>query len=153
MDALGARSKKLPDTKMTLEGICTQLPEVTTSGFPTAARTSVTPSLPKFLAARGTPADLQEPQEMMSMFAKITEKLTLCPKLSVPKKRITRWVRISALVEHLYSVKYEDFSNLPFHTRGFVRMVPLVYWAQMFIVAAIMEPDLQMACDGEGLFG
>ena len=28
-----------------------------------------------------------------------------------------RWVRLSALVEHLYSVKYGGFNNLPFHTR------------------------------------
>ena len=31
-----------------------------------------------------------------------------------------RWVHISALVEHLYSVKHEDLNHLPFHTRGFV---------------------------------
>ena len=30
-----------------------------------------------------------------------------------------RWVHLSALVEHLYSVKREGFNNLPFHTRGF----------------------------------
>ena len=40
-----------------------------------------------------------------------------------------RWVHISALVEHLYSVKYKDLNNLPFHRRGgFVRMVPLHHW-------------------------
>ena len=31
-----------------------------------------------------------------------------------------RWVHLSALVEHLYSVKYGGFNTLPFHTRGFV---------------------------------
>ena len=35
-----------------------------------------------------------------------------------------RWVHLSALVEHLYSVRQEEFNSLPFHTRGFVRMVP-----------------------------
>ena len=35
-----------------------------------------------------------------------------------------RWVHISALVEHLYSVKQQEFDYLPFHTKGFVRMVP-----------------------------
>ena len=35
-----------------------------------------------------------------------------------------RWVHLSALVEHLCSVKHEGFNNLPFHTRGFVRNGP-----------------------------
>ena len=56
-----------------------------------------------------------------------------------------RWVHISALVEHLYSVRHEDFDHLPFHTRGFVRMVPKTHWAAMFILASIMDTDLQVA--------
>ena len=58
-----------------------------------------------------------------------------------------RWVHISALVEHLYSVKHEGFNHLPLHTRGFVRMVPKTHWAAMFILASIMDSDLQVACD------
>ena len=58
-----------------------------------------------------------------------------------------RWVHLSALVERLYSVKYQDFHNLPFHTRGFVRMVPHEYWASILILAAIIKSDLQMTCD------
>ena len=50
----------------------------------------------------------------------------------------------------LYSVKYEDLNNLLFHTRGFVRMVPFEYWAQMLMLASIMEQDIQMGCDEEG---
>ena len=61
-----------------------------------------------------------------------------------------RWVHLSALVEHLYSVKREGFNNLPFHTRGFVRMVPKEHWAAILILAAIMEPDFQTACDEHG---
>ena len=61
-----------------------------------------------------------------------------------------RWVHISALVEHLYSVKHEEFDYLPFHTRGFVRMVPKMHWAAMFILASIMDTDLQVACDKYG---
>ena len=61
-----------------------------------------------------------------------------------------RWVHISALVEHLYSVKQEDFDYLPFHTRGFVRMVPKIHWAAMFILASIMDSELQVACDRYG---
>ena len=61
-----------------------------------------------------------------------------------------RWVHISALVEHLYSVKQEEFNHLPFHTRGFVRMVPKIHWAAMFILASIMDTDLQVACDKYG---
>ena len=61
-----------------------------------------------------------------------------------------RWVHISALVEHLYSVKHGDFNNLPFHTRGFVRMVPKHHWAAMFILASIMDTDLQLGCDQHG---
>ena len=61
-----------------------------------------------------------------------------------------RWVHISALVEHLYSVKHEEFDYLPFHTRGFVRMVPKTHWAAMFILASIMDTDLQVACDKYG---
>ena len=61
-----------------------------------------------------------------------------------------RWVHISALVEHLYSVKHEDLNHLPFHTRGFVRMVPKHHWAAMLILASIMDTDLQMGCDKHG---
>ena len=61
-----------------------------------------------------------------------------------------RWVHISALVEHLYSVKHEGFDYLPFHTRGFVRMVPKPHWAAMLILASIMDTDIQMACDKHG---
>ena len=61
-----------------------------------------------------------------------------------------RWVHISALVEHLYSVKHGDFNHLPFHTRGFVRMVPKQHWAAMFILASIMDTDLQLGCDQHG---
>ena len=61
-----------------------------------------------------------------------------------------RWVHISALVEHIYSVKHGDFNNLPFHTRGFVRMVPKQHWAAMFILASIMDTDLQLGCDQHG---
>ena len=61
-----------------------------------------------------------------------------------------RWVHISALVEHLYSVKHGDFNNVPFHTRGFVRMVPKHHWAAMFILASIMDTDLQLGCDQHG---
>ena len=61
-----------------------------------------------------------------------------------------RWVHISVLVEHLYSVKHEDFNHLPFHTRAFVRMVPKHHWAAMFILASIMDTDLQMGCDKHG---
>ena len=61
-----------------------------------------------------------------------------------------RWVHISALVEHLYSVKHEEFDYLPFHTRAFVRMVPKIHWAAMFILASIMDTDLQVACDKYG---
>ena len=61
-----------------------------------------------------------------------------------------RWVHLSALVEHVYSVKHEGFNDLPFHTRGFVRMVPKEHWAAILILAAIMEPDLQTACDEHG---
>ena len=61
-----------------------------------------------------------------------------------------RWVHISALVEHLYSVKQEEFDYLPFHTKGFVRMVPKAHWAAMFILASIMDSDLQVACDKYG---
>ena len=61
-----------------------------------------------------------------------------------------RWVHISSLVEHLYSVKREDFNHLPFHTRGFIRMVPKPHWAAMFILASIMDADLQVACDKYG---
>ena len=57
---------------------------------------------------------------------------------------------ISALVEHLYSVKHGDFNNLPFHTRGFVRTVPKHHWAAMFILASIMDTDLQLGCDQHG---
>ena len=59
-------------------------------------------------------------------------------------------MHLSALVEHLYSVKHEGFNNLPFHTRSFVRMVPKKHWAAIFILAAILEPDLQTACDEYG---
>ena len=59
-------------------------------------------------------------------------------------------MHLSALVEHLYSVKHEGFNELPFHTRGFVRMVPKEHWAAIFSLAAIMEPDLQTACDEHG---
>ena len=61
-----------------------------------------------------------------------------------------RWVHISALVEYLYSVRQEEFDSLPFHTRGFVRMVPKEHWAAMFILASLMEPEFQMACDQHG---
>ena len=61
-----------------------------------------------------------------------------------------RWVHISALVEHLYSVKHEDFNSLPFHTRGFVRMVPKEHWAAMFILASIMDTDFQLGGDEHG---
>ena len=61
-----------------------------------------------------------------------------------------RWVHISALVEHLYSVKHGDFNHLPFHTRGFVRMVPKQHWAAMLILASIMDTDLQLGCDQHG---
>ena len=59
-----------------------------------------------------------------------------------------RWVHLSALVEHLYSVKHEGFDSLPFHTRGFVRMVPKDHWAAILILAAIT--DFQAACDEHG---
>ena len=61
-----------------------------------------------------------------------------------------RWVHLSALVEHLRSVKHEGFNNLPFHTRGFVRMVPKEHWAAILILASIMEPDFQTAGDEHG---
>ena len=61
-----------------------------------------------------------------------------------------RWVHISALVEHLYSVKQEEFDYLPFHAKGFVRMVPKIHWAAMFILASIMDSELQVACDKYG---
>ena len=61
-----------------------------------------------------------------------------------------RWVHISALVEHLYSVKQEEFDYLPFHTKGFVRMVPKAHWAAMFILASIMDSELQVVCDKYG---
>ena len=61
-----------------------------------------------------------------------------------------RWVHISALVEHLYSVKQQEFDYLPFHTKGFVRMVPKIHWAAMLILASIMDTDLQVACDKYG---
>ena len=59
-------------------------------------------------------------------------------------------MHLSALVEHLYSVKHEGFSNPAFHTRGFVRMVPKEHWASILILAALIEPDLQVACDEHG---
>ena len=59
-------------------------------------------------------------------------------------------MHISALVEHLYSVLHGGFDSLPFHTRGFVRMVPKEHWAAMFILASLMEPELQCACDEHG---
>ena len=61
-----------------------------------------------------------------------------------------RWVHLSALVEHLYSVRQEGFNSLPFHTRGFVRMVPKEPWEAMSILASLMEPEFQMACDEHG---
>ena len=67
-----------------------------------------------------------------------------------PIQHSGRWVHISALVEHLYSVKQEEFDYLPFHTKGFVRMVPKAHWAAMFILASIMDSDLQVACDKYG---
>ena len=51
-----------------------------------------------------------------------------------------QWVHLSAVVEHLYSVKPEGFDNLPFHTRGFVRMVPKEHWASILILASLIEP-------------
>ena len=42
------------------------------------------------------------------------------------------------------------FNNLPFHSRGFVRMVPKEHWASILILAALIEPDIQMACDEHG---
>ena len=47
-------------------------------------------------------------------------------------------------------MKHEDFNHLPFHTRGFVRMVPKHHWAAMFILASIIDTDLQMGCDQHG---
>ena len=67
-----------------------------------------------------------------------------------PIQNSGRWVHISALVEHLYSVKQEDFNSLPFHTKGFVRMVPKPHWAAMFILSSIMDSELQVACDKYG---
>ena len=67
-----------------------------------------------------------------------------------PIQNSGRWVHISALVEHLYSVKQEEFNSLPFHTKGFVRMVPKPHWAAMFILASIMDTELQVACDQYG---
>ena len=67
-----------------------------------------------------------------------------------PIQNSGRWVHISALVEHLYSVRQEEFNSLPFHTKGFVRMVPRHHWAAMFILASIMDSDLQVACDKYG---
>ena len=47
-------------------------------------------------------------------------------------------------------MKYGSFHNLPFHTRGFIRMVPKEHWASIFILAALIEPDIQLACDEHG---
>ena len=40
-----------------------------------------------------------------------------------------RWVRLSALVEHLHPAKQEGPKDLLIHTRGLVRMVPKEHWA------------------------
>ena len=82
------------------------------------------------------PSEINSTRALQERFPKLTS--------------VGRWVHLSALVEHLYSVNLEGFNSLPFHTRGFVRMVPKKHWAAIFILASLMDPDLQSACDEHG---